>query len=125
MSQITGIAQIALSVRDMDRATKFYRDTLGLRFLFSPSPQMAFFDCGGIRLLLGTQGGEPGARSTLVYLKVADIQAAHEAMTSRGATFEQAPHVVARLPDREIWIALLNDPDGNPLHLMSEVPQKK
>ena len=58
MSHITGITQIAFTVRDLERATQFYRDTLGLRFLFSPSPQMAFFECGGIRLLLGTQGGE-------------------------------------------------------------------
>ena len=125
MGDITGIAQVAVSVRDVERSTKFYRDVLGLPFLFSPSPQMAFFDCGGVRLLLGTQGGDPGAKGTFIYLKVADIKAAHAGMTARGAKFEEAPHMVARLPDREVWLAVLNDPDGNPLHLMSEVAVKK
>jgi methylmalonyl-CoA/ethylmalonyl-CoA epimerase len=69
MSSIDGIAQIAISVSDIPRATGFYRDVLGLKFLMSPSPQMAFFDCGGVRVLLGTQGGKPGALGTLVYFR--------------------------------------------------------
>jgi methylmalonyl-CoA/ethylmalonyl-CoA epimerase len=118
---VTGIAQVAIAVTDVARSTKFYRDTLGLPFLFSPAPQMAFLDCGGVRVLLGTQGGTPGGNGTFLYLKVADIQAAHVAMQARGAKFQEAPHLVARLPDREIWIAVIPDPDGNLLHLMSEV----
>lgn len=120
MSQIDGIAQIAFSVTDVARATAFYRDELGLRFLFSPSPQMAFFDCGGVRLLLGSEGGKPGATGTFVYFKTADIRALHARLLQRGVTFDQVPHVVARMPGREIWLAVLRDPDNNVLHLMSE-----
>ena len=124
MGEITGIAQVALTVRDVEQATRFYRDTLGLKFLFSPSPQMAFFDCGGIRLLLGSQGGEPGAGGTYVYLKVADMQAASAALKGRGVVFDEEPHVVARMGATEVWLAVLRDPDRNPLHLMSEQPAR-
>jgi len=123
MSQtsIQGIAQIALSVRDIAVATAFYRDKLGLAHLFD-APGMSFFDVGGVRLMLSAQGGEPGNRATLVYLKVGDIAAAHTQLTARDVRFEQAPHVVGRSPDSEVWLAFCADPDGNLLGLMGERP---
>jgi methylmalonyl-CoA/ethylmalonyl-CoA epimerase len=121
MSTITGIAQIALSVRDLPRAIVFYRDALGLRHLFD-APGMSFFDAGGVRLMLSAQGGEPGGRATLVYLKVDDASAAHAQLAARDVHFEQPPHVVGRSPDSEVWLAFCTDPDGNLLGLMSEQP---
>ncbi len=118
---ISGVAQIALSVRDIGAATAFYRDTLGLAHLFD-APGMSFFDIGGVRLMLSAQGGEPGNRATLVYLKVDDLAAAHAQLTVRGARMEQPPHVVGRSPTSEIWLAFCADPDGNLLGLMSEKP---
>ena len=116
---VTGIAQIALSVRDLPRATAFYRDALGLQHLFD-APGMSFFDAAGVRLMLSAQGGEPGGRSTLVYLKVADAAAAHVQLAARDVHFEQPPHVIGRTPSSEVWLAFCTDPDGNLLGLMSE-----
>jgi methylmalonyl-CoA/ethylmalonyl-CoA epimerase len=121
MSEITGIAQIALSVRDLARATVFYRDGLGLRHTFDV-PNLSFFDIGGVRLMLSSDGGEPGGTATLVYLKVADLAAAHAAMTARGVPFKEAPHVVGRTPVAEVSLAFVTDPDGNLIGLMSERP---
>jgi methylmalonyl-CoA/ethylmalonyl-CoA epimerase len=121
MNEIQGIAQIALSVRELARATAFYRDALGLKHLFEV-PNMSFFDAGGVRLMLSAQGGEPGGKGTLVYFKVADIATAHAAMAERQVRFEQPPHLIARMPDREIWLAWCKDPDDNMLGLMSERP---
>jgi len=95
MSLISGIAQIALSVRDLARANVFYRDALGLQHLFD-APGMSFFDVGGTRLMLTAQGGEPGARTTLVYFKVADVVAVHAELAARSVPFEKAPHVIGR-----------------------------
>jgi catechol 2,3-dioxygenase-like lactoylglutathione lyase family enzyme len=117
---IHGVAQIALSVRDIAAATAFYRDTLGLPLLFEV-PNLSFFDVGGVRLMLST-GGEPGGRGTLIYLKVGDIAATHAALAAAGVTFEQKPHVVGKTPTAEVWLAILNDPDANPIGLMSETP---
>ena len=119
MNIVTGIAQIALSVRDLARANMFYRDALGLKHLFE-APNMSFFDIGGLRLMLSAQGGEPGGRGTLVYLKVADVVTAHAALTAKDVRFEQPPHVIGRSPTAEIWLAWCVDPDGNLIGLMSE-----
>ena len=121
MNIIDGIAQIALSVRDLARATAFYREALGLRLLFEV-PGMSFFDAGGVRIMLGTQGGDPGAKGTLVYFKVGDMAAAHAALLQRDVPFSEAPHVVGRTPTHEISLAFCTDPDGNLLGLMSEQP---
>lgn len=121
MTLIDGIAQIALSVRELPRATAFYRDALGLRLLFEV-PGMSFFDAGGVRIMLGTQGGDPGAKGTLVYFKVPDMAAAYAALQQRGVPFEQTPHVVGRTPTHEVSLAFCTDPDGNLLGLMSEKP---
>jgi len=119
MNEIQGVAQIALSVRDIAGATAFYRDALGLKHLFDV-PGMSFFDVGGVRLMLSAQGGEPGGKGTIVYLKVVDLAAAHMALSARSVHFEQPPHVVGRTPAGEVSLAFCNDPDGNLIGLMSE-----
>ena len=121
MSLINGVAQIALSVTELPRATAFYRDVLGLKLLFEV-PGMSFFDIDGIRLMLSGQGGTPGGRGTLIYLKVADMGQAHADLGSKGVHFEQPPHVIGRTPTSEIMLAWCTDPDGNMLGLMSERP---
>ena len=121
MNLIDGIAQIAFSVRDLAQATAFYRDALGLRLLFEV-PGMSFFDAGGVRVMLGTQGGDPGAKGTLVYFKVGDMAAVHATLQQRNVRFTEAPHVVGRTPTHEVSLAICTDPDGNLLGLMSEQP---
>jgi methylmalonyl-CoA/ethylmalonyl-CoA epimerase len=117
------IGQIAMGVRDLDAAVAFYRDALGLPLLFTAPPGLAFFDCAGLRLMLARpeDGAAPTGNSTL-YFTVPDIHAAHAAMRARGVRFVDAPHLIARLPDREVWMVFLKDPEENLLGLMSEVP---
>lgn len=125
---IRRVGQIAITVRNVETATAFYRDVLGLRHLFDAPPKMSFFDCGGTRLLLGESedAAVPGDASAAVdsrvilYLDVADIAAAHAALESRSVRFSVAPHKVADLGDRELRLAFFADPDGNNLALMSE-----
>ena len=117
------IGQISIRVHDLERAVAFYRDVLGMRFLFQVPPTLAFFDCGGTRLMLGTpEKPEFDHPASILYYDVADIHAAHAAIAARGAEFLDAPHRVARLPDAELWMCFLRDPDANVLALMSEVP---
>jgi catechol 2,3-dioxygenase-like lactoylglutathione lyase family enzyme len=115
------LAQIAITVADVARATVYYRDTLGMRQLPIPAPHLAFFDCGGIRLMLSRPEGRfaPGG-GTVLYFRVADIRQAHGALTARGVRFLDEPHVIARMHDVEILLAAFEDPDGNHLALMSE-----
>ncbi|HZE88389.1 MAG TPA: VOC family protein [Verrucomicrobiae bacterium] len=115
------IVQVALVVSDVKRSIAFYRDVLGMKFLFEV-PNMAFFDCGGIRLLLGL-AGKPDQKSTgsVVYFKVDDIQAAYALLRERGAPFTGEPHFLAPMADHDLWLALFQDPDGNHIGLMSEV----
>jgi catechol 2,3-dioxygenase-like lactoylglutathione lyase family enzyme len=118
---ISQIGQIAINVHDLKRATAFYRDTLGLRFLFE-APNMAFFDCGGVRLMLGIpEKPEFDHPASIIYCKVADIQAAHTFLRSRDVRFEAEPRMVARLPDHDLWLAFFRDPENNVVALMSEV----
>lgn len=119
---LSEIGQIALHVDDLDRATTFYRDTLGMQHLFSVPGQFSFFQCGTIRLLLGLpEANEQPAKNTLIYFKVPDIMVAHGAMTQRGVKFDQAPHVVAEMPNHTLWMASFQDSEENTLLLMSEV----
>ena len=121
---LSELGQIALTVGDLARAVAFYRDALGMKFLFEAPPRMAFFDCGGIRLLLGEAPAPAGSQSSSVlYYRVKDIHAAYDALAARGVTFDEKPHLVARLPDREVWLAEFHDPDRNGLALISEVPR--
>jgi catechol 2,3-dioxygenase-like lactoylglutathione lyase family enzyme len=118
---IQNLGQIALTVRDMERSVAFYRDALGLRFLFAPAPTLAFLMIGDVRLMLSAPEGDfvPGG-STVLYLRVADIDAEHEALVGRGVAFIDAPHLIARMPDHELWMCFFRDPDGHTLALMSE-----
>ena len=113
------IGQIAVTVTDLDAARTFYRDALGMRFLFDAGT-MAFFQCGGIRLLVGTAGEtQPGGGTTL-YFKVADLQNVHLALVEQGVKFKQEPHLVARMKSHDLWLAFLLDPAGNVLGLIEE-----
>jgi len=117
--RLATIAQIALTVTDTERAIAFYRDTLGIRFLFEV-PNMGFFDCGGVRLMLSRpEKGE--THSSVLYFRVSDIRQAHRVLAGRGVTFEGGPHLVARMPDHELWMAFFRDPDRNLLALMGEI----
>lgn len=117
---LSRIHQISMRVHDVDRAVRFYRDALGLPFLFAAPPRLAFFDCDGVRLMLSTP--EPGFDhpGSVLYFAVDDIVASHAALTARGVTFGSAPHKIATLADREVWLAEFQDSEGNTLALMSE-----
>ena len=115
------IGQIAVTVSDIAKVLPFYRDVLGLTFLFSPSPTLAFLSAGPVRIMLSTpQGAGSVAANSILYFKVTDIVATHAAIVAKGATSEQAPHLTAKLPDHELWIGFLRDPDGNLVGLMEE-----
>ena len=121
---LSQIGQIAIVVRDLKRMVAFYRDTLGMKFLFEAPPAMAFFDCGGIRLLLGQEDkANPAHPASILYYKVADIRATFDTLVSRGVTVAEKPALVAKMPDHDLWLALLRDPEGNAFALMSEVPR--
>jgi methylmalonyl-CoA/ethylmalonyl-CoA epimerase len=115
------LGQIALTVSDVERSTGFYRDTVGLPFLFAAGPALAFFDLGGVRLMLSAPEGElrPGS-STVLYLKVTDITATFAEMGARGVEFVDEPHLIARMPDHDLWMTFFRDLDGHTLALMCE-----
>jgi methylmalonyl-CoA/ethylmalonyl-CoA epimerase len=115
------VGQIAINVHDLQRAVRFYRDSLGMRLLFEV-PQMAFFDCSGVRLMLGLPSGpEFDHPASILYYQVEDIQVARDTLVARGVGFTSEPHRVARMPDHELWIGFFPDTEGNVLALMSEV----
>jgi len=119
---LSTIGQILIPVTDLARATAFYRDTLGMRFLFEVPQRMAFFDCGGIRLMLGVP--EPNAEPVgagMLYYKVDDIQAASRALVERGVTTINGPQLIAQMSDHDLWLGEYRDSEGNPFALMSEV----
>lgn len=120
---LSRIGQIAVVVHDLPRAVGFYRDVLGMRLLFEAPPGMAFFDCGGIRVMLALPEGEIDHRAAIIYYTVADIQQAAGVLGARGVAFDKPPHVVARLPHADLWMAFFHDPDRNLLAIMSEVPR--
>ncbi len=118
---ISGVGQIMINVKDLERAVAFYRDRLGLRFLFQV-PGMAFFDCGGIRLMLGVaEKPEFDHAASILYYRVADIVAAQAGLEERGVAFVEPPRAVADLGDRVLWLAFFTDSEGNTAALMSEV----
>lgn len=121
---ISQIGQIAIAVRDLPQAVAFYRDVLGLPFLFETSG-MAFFDCGGVRLMLTVpESPEFDHPASLIYYTVADVRQTAAVVRARGAKFERDPHVVARMPAYDLWMAFLRDADGNLLAIMSEQPRE-
>ena len=116
------IGQLAIPVQDFERGVAFYRDTLGLPFLFSAPPQMAFFQCGYVRVLVGVlPKDQPPQRSCTVYFHVEDINAVHETLRKRGVQFRAPPHRVHRTDAMELYLAEFADPDGNSLALMCEM----
>ena len=116
------VAQIAIVVRDLERAKDFYRDLLGLTFLFDAPPGMSFFQCGETLLMLAPpQGPETGGIS-IVYYQVEDIEGAHRALAEAGVAFESEPHFVAKYDGKDLWLAICRDPDGNMVGLMSDKP---
>ena len=119
--ELSTIGQIAVTVSDVAKALTFYRDALGLRFLFSAGPNLAFLDAGGVRLMLSTpQGAGSVGHNSILYFKVSDISAVHAALIARGATNERAPQLAAKMTDHELWTGFLRDPDGNLVGLMEE-----
>ncbi len=116
------IGQIAITVRDLGRARQFYRDVLGMTFLFDAGT-MAFFQIGPVRLMLGLAEKPVAPAGTIVYYKVTDIEGAHAALVEQGVSFLQPPHLIARMPDHDLWMAFLEDGEGNTLGLMSELPR--
>ena len=116
------IGQLMIPVEDFDKGIAFYRDVLGIPFLFAAPPQMAFFDCGGVRLLVGVVSeGQKAQRGATIYFQVDDIRAVHASLTGKDVSFRAEPHVVHRTPRSELWLAEFTDPDGNQLALMNEV----
>jgi len=116
------VAQVLIPVEDFDRGTAFYRDVLGIPFLFAAPPQMAFFMCGSVRLLVGVMpAGQDAQRGSTIYFRVPDIHAVFSSLQAQGVQFATSPHLVHRTPTSELWLAEFRDPDGNPLALIAEV----
>jgi methylmalonyl-CoA/ethylmalonyl-CoA epimerase len=124
-AQLSRIGQIAITVQDLPRAVAFYRDALGVRFLFEAPPNMAFFDCGGVRLMLSLpeqEGSAAGQRfNSILYFQVDDIEQTARDLEARGVQFDQAPHRIAQLPQGDLWVGFFRDMDRNLLAVMSEV----
>ncbi|MGH9173614.1 MAG: VOC family protein [Vicinamibacterales bacterium] len=114
------IGQVSMNSHDIDRATSFYADMLRLPLLFRAG-HMSFFDCGGLRLMLSKpeipEYDHPGS---VLYFKVEDIRGRHRELSDRGVTFLGEPHLIARMPDHELWMAFFRDSEGNTLALMEE-----
>jgi predicted enzyme related to lactoylglutathione lyase len=119
--KLSNIRQIAITVSDVGAALPFYRDVLGLTFLFSPAPNLAFLETGGVRIMLSTpQGAGTVGHNSILYFAVTDIAATHAAIVERGAKNERTPQLTARMPDHELWASFVRDPDGNLIGLMEE-----
>ena len=120
---LSQIGQIAITVKDVARATAFYRDTLGMKLLFE-FPGLAFFDAAGVRLML-SRAEDPrfDHPSSILYYKIADIGETHRALESAGVEVVEVPHLIAQMPDHDLWIGSYLDSEGNTFALMSEVPR--
>jgi methylmalonyl-CoA/ethylmalonyl-CoA epimerase len=119
---ITRLGQIQIRTYDVERAANFYENILGLKLLFKAPPGLAFFDCGGVRLMLDRpEKQEFDHASSILYFAVPDIQAAHATMKAQSVKFEDEPHMIARMPDHDLWMTFFRDTEDNLLALMSEV----
>ena len=115
------IGQIAIAVSSVATMLPFYRDVLGLTFLFQAGPELAFLDAGGVRLMLTRpEGAGAVGLNSVLYFRVDDCTAAHAAIVARGAVDGGAPHLIAKMPDHELWMGFVRDPDGNLVGLMEE-----
>lgn len=121
---LSAIGQISVTVQDLDRAVAFYRDKLGMQFLFRV-PGMAFFNCSGVRLLLGLSEDESAdVHASVIYYKVDDLEGTCEELRSRGVDFESEPHKIADMPDHVLWMAFFRDSEMNLMALMAEKPRE-
>jgi methylmalonyl-CoA/ethylmalonyl-CoA epimerase len=116
------IAQVAIPIRDLERAKAFYRDRLGLAHLFDAPPSLSFFRCGETRLMLSPPEGPETAASSILYYAVPDARAAQAELAGSGIAFESDAHFIARVANRDIWLAIARDSEGNLIGLMSEEP---
>jgi methylmalonyl-CoA/ethylmalonyl-CoA epimerase len=115
------IGQIAIVCTDVARATTFYRDTLGLPFLFGAGPSLSFFQCGTVRLMLSTsENAQQDRLSSMLYYVVTDIEGTHRDLTAKGVAFIDQPHMIAQMPDHQLWLSSFTDSEGNTLALMEE-----
>jgi catechol 2,3-dioxygenase-like lactoylglutathione lyase family enzyme len=120
-ANLSEIGQIAIVVSDVEKSLPFYRDVLGLPYLFSPSPHQAFLSAGTVRIMLSIpEGAGTAGKNSILYFKVKDIASVFAKLAERGAAAERAPHLVAKMKDHDLWIAFLRDPDGNLIGLMEE-----
>jgi catechol 2,3-dioxygenase-like lactoylglutathione lyase family enzyme len=119
--QIAQIGQIAIPVQNLDRAVAFYRDTLGLPFLFQV-PNLAFFQCGEIRIMLSIpEGPNAPTKASILYYKVDDLSNAYQDLLDQGVKGIDPPHMIAKMADHDLWMAFFEDSEGNMLAFMSEV----
>jgi catechol 2,3-dioxygenase-like lactoylglutathione lyase family enzyme len=119
-SELTGVMQLAIPAKDIERATAFYRDKLGLKLLMN-GPNMAFFDCAGVRLYLDANPGTLEAgKNSMIYFRTGNIEKAHAAFISRAVPIHQPPQVIASLPDRDVWLMWIRDSESNLLGVMEE-----
>jgi predicted enzyme related to lactoylglutathione lyase len=121
---LSAIAQVALTVRDIPRAASFYRDVLGIPFLFE-APGMVFFQAGDVRLMLGLPEKETAHYSSIVYFRADDIMSAYRSLQERGVAFTHEPRIIHRGQKTDVWLAHFQDPDRNELALMSETPRRE
>ena len=118
---ISRLGQVQIRAHDVKRATTFYQDLLGLKLLFEAPPGLAFFDCGGVRLMIDRpEKPEFDHPSSVLYFAVPDIQSAHAQLKQSGVHFEDEPHVIARMPDHDLWMTFFRDSEDNLMALMSE-----
>jgi methylmalonyl-CoA/ethylmalonyl-CoA epimerase len=119
---ITRLGQVAINAKDVERAAAFYEEKLGLKLLFKAPPGLAFFDCGGVRLMLDrAEKPEFDHPSSVLYFAVPDIRAAYAKLKESGARFEDEPHLIAKMPTHDLWMTFFRDSEENLLALMSEV----
>ncbi len=122
--ELDEIGQILVPVQDVERATAFYRDRLGMRFLFTP-PGLAFFACGSVRLMLSRpEGPDQLQRSSVLYFRVSEIQQAYRTLMERGVRFHDAPHLIAKMDTYDLWMAFFFDSEDNMLAVMEEAPRR-
>jgi len=121
---ISRLGQIAVNAKDVERAAAFYENVLGLRLLFKAPPGLAFFDCGGVRLMLNhVEKPEFDHPSSILYFVVPDIQPAFGKLNAAGVRFEDEPHLIAKMPTHDLWMTFFRDSEDNVMALMSEVPR--
>ena len=121
---LSEIGQVTNVVHDIDRAVKFYRDALGIPFLFQAPPNLAFFQCGSIRLMLSPpENPEQDHPGSFLYFSVKDIDAVYSALKGRGVKFVDQPHRVHATPEYELWMTFFHDPDKNPMAIMEQKPK--